>query len=261
MDQEAPIAPNGPPAAEASQDSSDLSSNRQKADRLYQSQDGWFGVLIASGLYPWLIALYLLINGMQSSPYPWGRSLLELIAGVAPFVLIGGVLMFPYLFVMALCISTVFALVDKVCETLRLEPNIATFAAFTGGLIGFLAAFLTFTLSIEPVGISSIDFSVLMVDLFIGPGLTTLMGQIGGAWGTMGHYREEPPRSRFQFNLRQMLILTAWVSVLLTLLRLTGLLTWLPMLILAIWVVYQAATLWVVLRLVKPLAAWWGGGK
>ena len=128
-------------------------------------------------------------------------------------------------------------------------------AGIAGGLTGFLFTCLS---------LRSPEDSFLgqwIVGVTLGPGLATVMGQIGATWTTVpneySEYGERLPMSHEQpwlrFDIRQILIATAWVAGILSLLKVTHILGPWSASIVATWFVYQAITLWVVLRLVKKV--------
>lgn len=165
-------------------------------------------------------------------------------------------------------------------RTVRLQPRIEWFGAFKGGLVGFAAT--SPTLFFVPVW-DSLD-AASVVPILAGPCLATIIGQVGGACGgrNAGWYKRavlnyEVPRAcdamagvelgdhhspdqeqdGLRSDIRQMLWVTAWVSVLLTIVRFTGRPFLQTLLVLCIWLVFQSATLWLGARLVRRLGPWW----
>jgi hypothetical protein len=139
--------------------------------------------------------------------------------------------------------------------------------AFWGGLVGF-AAVLPF-MFIGGIG------NEIVTAIALGPALTTVIGQLGGAWGgrrALGriHWYEralarasveerlagvsrddteplvdEPPQrpARFQFRIRHLMWTAVWLSIFLSLIRLLGIPFEYAMPALGGWFIYQAATL------------------
>jgi hypothetical protein len=107
--------------------------------------------------------------------------------------------------------------------------------------------------------------------LMVGPGLTTILGQVGGAWGGRQCLKAEQDSTnqlvdstgattalsaptqplRFQFGIRHVLWVGIWVSLLLTGIRLLGVSFVLVLPLLMGWLIYQAATLWIGERLIR----------
>ena len=146
-------------------------------------------------------------------------------------------------------------------RSLQLRPSWIRLGTFTGGLVGCIA-----TIPFMGVVTEMSDRSEIAVLLFLGPGLTTMAGQLGGAWGvTVMKPRELVApglrqSERFQFGVRQMLVACVWVALLLTAIRLLGLDIVPVLLALCGWLIYQAA----LLRIGGHLAAWfrrWKAGR
>jgi hypothetical protein len=137
-----------------------------------------------------------------------------------------------------------------------LQVSLIPFGAFCGGLVGIAA--------IMPIiGIigSDADLAGVVFILIVGPALTTVVCQIGGAWGASRIRREpvvgSPLRSaRFQFGIRHLMIACVWVALLLTLIRLSGLDFLFVLLLLFGWLVYQAATIGIGGLLVRGFCRW-----
>ena len=124
----------------------------------------------------------------------------------------------------------------------------------------------------------------------LGPGLATVLGQMGGAWGGRRSYMsteqfyglttaatsdiiahrngEKPPQHpdtslanasdhRIRFGLRHMMWLIAWISLLLCLIRLSGIPFEYVLPLIAGWIVYQWITLRVGERLIKLVGPKW----
>jgi hypothetical protein len=135
--------------------------------------------------------------------------------------------------------------------SLRLCGDIRLFGGAWGGLAGFVAV-LPMALTLRP---SEVPLLAALLSLIVGPGLTTILGQIGGAWGarrsmpvlTNSAYERavllasverpsdapsvrrisldegnEGQTARLQFGIRHLLWITVWLSLLLTVIRLFG---------------------------------------
>lgn len=169
------------------------------------------------------------------------------------------------LFAMAFLWSSVFAIAALAVLTLfnwtmrgGLTPTFAS--GFAGGIAGFFFTWMIWE-QLEPN-----DFHPILLTC-IGPGLATVMGQFGGAraaqlrdpllssnWNAPEEMAGEQANSRHQFSLRQIFVFTAWLCVLLSLMRLFGEIRPRVLGLIAVWFVYQAITLTFILRWLLP---WW----
>jgi hypothetical protein len=183
-------------------------------------------------------------------------------------------------------------------RSLRLRGNLIWFGAVWGGLIGFLAVFpLPMTMMGAAIhGPTFDDLLPVAIVLAIGPGLTTIVGQLGGAWGARraiearsaknwaatlaaaggwgdvvqpapdgsGKDAESPADEapgRFQFGIRHLLWITVWASLLLSLIRLSGIPFQFVLPLLIGWLVYQSATFYFGSRLLRRLGPWWSARR
>lgn len=117
-------------------------------------------------------------------------------------------------------------------------------ATFIGGLTGFLC------------GMAFTDwYRAEWQNYAVGPGLATIVGQIGAAYGAarMSGLRTPPQRVFVgSFGIRQLMILTAWGAGLLALAKVTGALTAFNAALVAGWLVLQTVTLCGVVWLAVP---------
>jgi hypothetical protein len=173
--------------------------------------------------------------------------------------------------------------------SMKLRIGIVKLGAFAGGLVGFLAV-LPWAFSVSPELISG-NTAQLSLVMMLGPGLATILGQLGGAKGGLRaewhiaavmasrralarirrlrkrsiyetSQRAEPDESldgidtpRFRFRIIHILWLGVWLSLLLTIIRLSGIPYELILPMLVTWLVYQAATLAIGGKLMKYLSA------
>jgi hypothetical protein len=186
-------------------------------------------------------------------------------------------------------IATIVTLpvVHLIAWSLRLRTGLVWLGAFSGGLVGFVAV-LPLVMDLPDMASSQRVWQAITM-LAVGPGLTTILGQIGGALGgrlaarratvrTETHrslvaigWRRDPLRSaergdgrpgklhepQFHFRIAHLLWIGVWMSVLLAVIRLSGIPYEFILPMLLGWLIYQAATLWIGWQLVRQLGPWW----
>jgi hypothetical protein len=232
------------------------------------------GIILAGGFYPILAALLVVViesGGGLNSLY----EVIEITLAASLFALIGAVVGMVWTNV---CVVATLPLLLIVVWSLRIRGSIIWVGASWGGLVGYLAV-LPFLFW------ASVD-NKLIVALVVGPALTTVLGQAGGAWGGRRAVRRiawyesiarrcasdpgvetaEPPLPgaddmkpgagtvRFQFRIRHLLWIAVWVSIFLSAVRLLGIPFEIVLPFLGGWLAYQAATLWIGRRLVRLVA-------
>ena len=253
-----------------------------------------FGIMIAGGAYPLVIAAVCLVFivvqivvGLLFRMYP-GAVLMEL--AIMPFFLAGYAglgAMLGLIWAGIIC-TIMLPIVYLFVRSLRLRGSLVWLGAFSGGLIGFIAA-LPLTLSL-PWMFGPADIWALLVQLALGPGLATVLGQVGGAWGGWRAWqnserfygitvaraagsvspdaagqrltdvrdatasRPDPP---LQFGLRHMMWLIVWLSLLLSVIRLSGIPFEYVLPVLIGWLLYQWLTLRVGRLLVQRAGPRW----
>jgi hypothetical protein len=188
--------------------------------------------------------------------------------------------------------AVVLPIVHLFVWSLKPRGNIIWFGAFCGGLIGFVAV-LPFVLALASEFARPAASYELVVALSIGPGLTTVLGQLGGAWGGRRGLRyarwyeralahaslspsqadgdcvypadlpvtSSPSPARLQFGVRHLLWMAVWVSLLLSVIRLSGIALEFALPLLVGWFLFQAATLWVGGMVVPRVDAWWASRR
>jgi hypothetical protein len=245
------------------------------------------GIALAGGAYPIVLgAIFVAFSGLVTLWSILSRNqygpMMDDVVGIAIIVPMysmfggmAGVLWSGFVSMLTLPVVYVFA------WSLNLQTSIVRIGAFAGGLVGFICV-LPLTLSVPWFG-SDDDIWAVFVMALLGPMLTTVLGQLGGAWGgrRSREYQDlradaaarvglTPPQApdlnpdfcsaktgpRFQFGIRQLLWVSVWLSMLLALVRICEIPheVFLP-LVLA-WALYQAATLWAGERLLPRLARW-----
>jgi hypothetical protein len=248
---------------------------------IHQLRKGWpsvaLGIIIAGGGYPLVLAaISLLIGivfGMPSVP--------DLLSAVV-FLLIYPIIWAPIGLVWTnVVVVMTLPAVFLVVWSLHLRGSILWCGAFWGGLVGFIA--------VLPIVFIVSSGDNLIEILAMGPAITTMLGQLGGAWGGRraihrvdwyqralnrasvnnapeAHSGAEYPfnasdslvkPARFQFGIRHLLWSAVWISVLLSLLRLLGAPLEVALPILGVWAVYQAATLWMGGHVLRRVVPWW----
>jgi hypothetical protein len=174
-----------------------------------------------------------------------------------------------------------------IIRSLELRVSLTYLGAFTGGLLILLAT-LPISLDWPRMQRNSGSWEVARV-LTMGVALATIVGQIGGAYGGLRAARRTQRQQkvrqqllelgwrqpalndlspevngrtansnhRFQFRTVHLLWVAAWISLLLTAIRLVGLRfeTVLPFIF--GWLIYQSLTLWLGGIIVRRLAPWW----
>jgi hypothetical protein len=252
-----------------------------------------FGIMLAGAAYPIIIAavivamiiVQIITRIHQFSP---PRNLMEL--AIIPFFVVGTAAVGSLLAIVWTGILSTMTLpvVLLFVQSLKLRGSLVWLGAASGGLVGFIAA-LPMTLTL-PRTLGRGDFGELFVALALGPGFATLLGQIGGAWGGWRAWRSSehfygltiaraqsstapadgepqlaeagevetgPGDHRIQFGLRHMMWLTVWISVLLCVIRLSGIPFEYVLPLIAGWIVYQWITLRVGERLIRYLGPKW----
>jgi hypothetical protein len=163
-----------------------------------------------------------------------------------------------------------------VAWSLRLRTGIVSMGAFGGGLVGFIAV-LPLTLALRTADFQTNPWLPLAAAV-LGPGFTTILGQLGGAWGgnksreadaaldwrqflvTTPSSNVDAPAplvvldvesraARMQFGIRHLLWTVLWVSMLLGLIRFSGISFEFVLPLLGGWLLYQMLTLAACLRL------------
>jgi hypothetical protein len=237
-----------------------------------------YGIVLAGGAYPLVLGLIGLVvvgvafvwmlftNGIVPGLFELGI----LPAGILLQAGIGAVIGAVWAaFVSVFTLPVVYLFV----RSLKLKGSIIWLGAVSGGLVGFLAV-LPLTLSL-PMLTPTLDGLQVLLALLAGPGLTTILGQLGGAWGGRRavHYafnaewkaliaatsqadgstepvHDETPEvadkePRFQFHIRHILWIFVWLSLLLSVIRLSGIPFEYVLPLLVGWLLYQSATLYV----------------
>jgi hypothetical protein len=250
-----------------------------------------FGIMLAGAVYPIVLSAivlvafigFVIVNLMQAS---LGADLIEVVSFpffVAAYAAFGAILVAMWTGVLSIItLHVVYAVV----RSLKLHGSLVSLGAVAGGLIGFIAV-LPLTVCL-PWIVGPGDFWTLVIGLPLGPGLATVLGQAGGAWGALrasrhlaNYYNTLATSSpspvdevadtvlahddlaarelegHWQFGLRHLMWLMVWLSVLLSIIRLSGVSFSYAIPLLAGWSLYQWATLRIGRRLALRLGRWW----
>lgn len=259
---------------------------------------GWpsviLGIGLAGGVYPIVVAIAMIV--FQLLAIVWfrvtriaGDGAVEdltslLVASMGVVMNAGSAALFGVVWA-SMVAAVMLPLVYLFVLSLKLRGRITWLGAFCGGLVGFTAV-LPVMLLIPELAQSSRFWVVAIV--LLGPGLATLLGQAGGAWGGLRATRssrscdlevvltpiaiegenanayssdssgdeEGSGRSPFQFGIRHLMWIAAWASVLLTVIRLSGVPFELALPLLIGWAVYQALALAIGGRALPRLQSW-----
>jgi hypothetical protein len=249
----------------------------------------WFdigsGIILAGGAYPFVVAVIGIVIGTIVTiwtvitggefPSPTG----ELIGGIVmamTFAFMGGIGGIIWAAIVTMVTGPVVYLFVR---SLRIRGNVVWLGAVWGGLVGFLAmmpATLPLLGSFREFG-SATGFIIILA---AGPGLTTIVGQVGGTAGGRNALRNwqrlsncdaalaamkansgvaereseiDKTAAPLRFGIRHLLWITFWMSLLLSVIRLSGIPFEYVLPLLAGWLAFQTATLY----LGNWLGPWW----
>jgi hypothetical protein len=249
------------------------------------------GIVLAGGAYPLVVTVIYFVTGVAVVLWRQVSGVSDLPGIVDMF----GVLVVLAVYLAVCSIAGVFwtsvvclltlPLVHLFALSLKLRINTTWLAAFSGGLVGFVAV-LPVMLPMMLRMPASTDLLAVVAILALGPGVTTILGQLGGAWGARRDERLGAQRRRrqsliasgkwlsptdatagtnqpgdsqsprkFQFGIRHMLWIAVWLSLLLSVIRLSGIPFEFVLPLLVGWFVYQGATLWAGWRIGQRMVA------
>jgi hypothetical protein len=238
------------------------------------------GIILAGFIYPSILGLiYLIIAGAIALTYPISSIDADTFGGMIMAVFgiafvgtaVGAI------WTSIVCLPTIF-LAHLVVWSMHLRPDFRRLGAVVGGLVGFLAVSPITLIPMLDRGGVTFHWG-LMLFLMSGPGLTTFLGQWGGAIGGRRAARSfaiavqkstalsnaasaeagrlaveqfakvHPVSPKFQFQIWHLLWISFWLSVLLSVIRLSGVPYALLLPTLIVWLLYQAMTLMLVERI------------
>jgi hypothetical protein len=251
-----------------------------------------FGIMLAGGAYPIVLTAIYLIVGFAFlvwtalSGYMPG-SIAQELGQIFVFLVAGGVFCaFIGVVWAAIASALTMPVVYLFLRSLRVRGSLVGLGAASGGLVGFVAL-LPITLTLPwTVGLS--DAGSLVIILAFGPGVTTVLGQIGGAWGgrralyfaerdvvnavpaaslglaaamgwrsTDATSQSSGSEPRLQFSIRHLLWIFVWLSLILSIIKLCRLPFEFVLPVLVGWFFYQLATLRIGYYLARRLGPWW----
>ena len=244
-----------------------------------------FGISLAGASYPCvvvLIIILLMVCGLPQFPRSNpGPSEVELALHLLFYACTLGAII--GLFCAAVVSIVVLPLLYVVVWSVEFRGRLDRLSAFAGGLVGFLAVMqpLLNALRFSQSNLVPPSTLAIVLPLIVFPGVAIVLGQVGGAWGARRVVQSALVRKdrvlesaaacdtsgataqslRFQFGLRHLIWVGTWVSLLLGVIRLSGVRFDLMLLFLVGWVVYQSTTLWAGGRMARWLADWAGRRK
>jgi len=232
------------------------------------------GIILAGGLYPFLltglVALISVISFLLGSSL--GRPFLQDWSDLGEFIgaaflvaVAGGCAGINWTMLVAAVTAPVVYLFVR---TLQHDGRILLVGAVWGGLVGFVAV-IPFTLPIvEEMSSPGTVFGMFLA-VVLGPGLATIVGQVGGVWGAqraiIGRQQamsrdacsgQEVGTLPLQFGLRQLMWFTLWLSLLLATIRLSGIPFEFVLPTVFGWLAFQTATICFGRWLARRLEPW-----
>lgn len=216
-------------------ESTEHSTSNELAKRLVLRdpyQDYWSNVVLWISLAEATLPICLTLLGIVVSLFT-GELFDQGFVYLSAMALASLCLGFTLLFVLTLMVAGILsALVQLVCKSLQIETANALVGAFTGGCVGLLIAL--------PFPKSTLQSLLLL-------SLATTLGHVGGAYGAWKTYYRtasstEGP-SVIRFGVRQLLVLTFWLAVAMTGLKLTGMTSNGYLSFFGLWVMLQIAGL------------------
>ena len=194
-------------------------------------QDFWTNVVVWISLAEALVPFTLLLYGtiFQFSKTGYNHTVGDLLMMGLGALALGYTILFAVTLVVAGLTSALLGLIYK---SLGINYSNAVGGASVGGCVGLLLAL--------PVVSSDFPSTLLLV-------VATVLGQIGGAQGVRRTYYQnrfaEAHRLTVKFGIRQLMVLTAWLALAMTLLKRTGMTTESYFFILGVWLTVQLAGL------------------
>jgi hypothetical protein len=235
--------------------------------RLRDWLDIVLGVLAAAGTYPlalvllWLVIMFGTMLVAVATANASAGEIFPLMAAAFVIPMYAVTAMYVGVMLASIALIVIAPTVHFVVRSIKLRCNLVWLGAFVGGATG-AASSLVPALYFGAVQ-GDITGAVLFL-LLLGPGLATIVGQIGGAWGGRRADRnrralatamqsvgplDQPARDGaiqdrpLQFGISHLLWASLWLSLLLTVIRLSAIPFGLAICLLVGWLIYQSATL------------------
>jgi hypothetical protein len=256
------------------------------------------GIVLAGGAYPAAVAAMYLVVGIVvvvvelfNSSLPKDRTMvIAVVFGGVVFATIYGLIGIVWTVIVSVATLPV---VHAVVWSMKLRPSLIWLGAFSGGLVAFVAI-IPGAMKL-PSLFDTGEAWLIAIVLLMGPALATIVGQIGGALGgkraseriaigrlapkiellrlrfAMNSHSAnellvagattdgEQASSRFQFSMIHLLWAGVWLSLLLTVIRLSGIPYVLILPLLVGWGAFQALTLFVGKLVVRRFGPWSSG--
>jgi hypothetical protein len=290
--------PNAPECAEVLPSQPPAAARIDLARALHQDLTSYsgpaivFGIMLSGGAYAivlaaiYLIAALVFITWSLAAGYPIGDGAADVLT-VLTSVVVGGVICSFVGVVWAAIVSALtMPVVYLFLKSLRIRGSLVGLGAACGCLVGFVAV-LPVVLSLAwSVGFDE-AWAIAMI-LALGPGISTILGQIGGArggrramffagidhakamaaespellsamgWGASDDSSDSTgDEPRLRFSIRHVLWIFVWISLLLSVIKLCRLPFEFVLPLFVGWFLYQLATLRVGFFLARRLGPWW----
>jgi hypothetical protein len=248
-----------------------------------------FGIILAGAIYPVLCGV--IVFGMRAMFIATTGGFFEFAVAfisMTPFAFLAAVAGLHWA---AIASALTLPLVYLFLRSLKAYGSILWLGPFCGGLIGFVAVL---PLMLMATGFDPVDgfaeYAEYAAILAMGPALPTVLDQLGGLWGAKRAIEKskwydktvalatdrqsaavtelpneehvsatvsQPPR--LQFGTRHMMWIAVWLSLLLSIIRVSGIPFEFALPLLMGWIVYQAATLYAGWTIGRRLLPWWQG--
>lgn len=211
------------------------------------------GIAAAALIYISSLALMLSAMWIYSGPAS-NQSLSDLFCICIGAVCLFLVVVFFYILLAVVPLGLLsLALCLLVIRSLGVPVRWSFVGGFAGGLTGYLGTCYVFTGPVDFDGTSALV-------ILLGPVLATLLGQAGGSWPALSpvmirqlNPTSQDPEQPWQFDIRQIMIATAWIAGILAALKGLGALGLGSASILFVGLMLQAVSLPFVIRLVTRI--------
>ncbi len=164
------------------------------------------GIILAGGIYPLIVCATVFF--FASVEIAWAgitkgsaeytsEDVVQFLLGFFAFGLLAGMVSMVYT---TIVVAVTAPVVYEFVRSLRLRLDIVPLGAMLGGVVGLVAMLPVIVyVGFHPPPARHL-FAELIIPLALGPGLTTIMGQIGGAWGGANSRRYGSPSRQQRWN-------------------------------------------------------------